>query len=86
MSIRQETVYKQRAQVGDTSGRRFTTPLRKVFKRFNANRKKPTFGVASLVHSTKVLMDSSNIPVGSGSALGPGVTIVKKYVSGYCLR
>ncbi|CAE6480280.1 unnamed protein product [Rhizoctonia solani] len=50
-------MHKKNSQPGDANGRRFTTPLRKAFKRLHVVRKKPTNGIA------RPLADCSNIQV-----------------------
>ncbi|CAE6445332.1 unnamed protein product [Rhizoctonia solani] len=57
MNNHPEITDKRSSQLGDSNGRRFTTPLRKVFKRLHVVRKKPTNGIAA------PLVDCSNTQV-----------------------
>ncbi|CAE6440550.1 unnamed protein product [Rhizoctonia solani] len=56
MNIRQETAHKKTLQLGDTNNNRFTTPLRRAFRRLHVVRKKQTSDTA------RPLSDCSNAP------------------------
>ncbi|KAJ1302934.1 hypothetical protein OPQ81_003232 [Rhizoctonia solani] len=57
MNIRQETTHKKNTQPEEANGRRFTTPLRKAFKRLHVARKKP------MNAPVRSLADCPNAPV-----------------------
>ncbi|KAF8684467.1 hypothetical protein RHS04_01419 [Rhizoctonia solani] len=52
-------IAQKNTQLGDANNHRFTTPLRKAFKRLHVVRRKPS------VASTRPLSDCSNVPVAS---------------------
>ncbi|CAE6460845.1 unnamed protein product [Rhizoctonia solani] len=64
MNGHQEITKKKNSQFGDANGRRFTTPIRKAFRRLHVVRKKPANGIAT------PLVDCSNIQVKATSEAG----------------
>ncbi|KAB5589153.1 hypothetical protein CTheo_7412 [Ceratobasidium theobromae] len=71
-----QEAYKQNVHTGDPSARRFVTPLRRVFKRFHASRKRPAPGAS--LRSTNILADSSNIPAGPYPSFENGAVIIEE--------